>query len=130
MEACAIVSHMGKRNWERPETAAGLRAQGKTFREVGSVLGVSSARAAQLVESWQRRQTEPDFVSVRAMNALVNLGIEITDQTDPDTVRDKVREKFLVDLYPLLHCKNCGDKTIVEICNWAGIDLPERLTNK
>lgn len=54
----------------RHETAKGLRAAGKTYREIGEELGVTRQRAMQLV-----RYAPGDYVHVHALRAIPYKGL-------------------------------------------------------
>ncbi|MGH8587373.1 MAG: hypothetical protein ACREWE_14725 [Gammaproteobacteria bacterium] len=60
---------------ERQERAARLRQQGLTFREIGQAMGVTAARASQMVAVAQRREEQKDHwtagLSTHIRNALL-----------------------------------------------------------
>jgi hypothetical protein len=100
---------------ERREMAYSLRQEGKTYREIGEVLGVSHGRAAQLVKRVERAKawTESSHprhwtggLSVRTANGLWNNGCE--------TVEDAARltDKELLDI------PNFGVRSLVELRLW------------
>ena len=42
----------------RREQAGALRAEGKTFQEIGGALGVSTERARQIVEAFEKQKAK------------------------------------------------------------------------
>lgn len=79
------------RNIERWKQAYDLRQAGKTYTEIGRVLGVSSARARDIVRSFERYEynlQNPGAVAARIVAALDRAGLDLADAPLPlDVVR-------------------------------------------
>ena len=94
---------------------AALRGLGFTFRQIGRTFGVSPQAASimlvrqRALMKVQSRRPELAGLSPRAVNCLGRLGI-----------RDRAGARAFPDLEARLqNQRNCGEKTIREILDWA-----------
>lgn len=100
-----------------------LRECGKTFREIGTGIGVCANRAMQIHaraifkrDEWPKNPLYP--LSVRAVNCLNN--IAVTNKKEALSAIQSGRLK------PLRSPRNYGWKTHQEICRWLGLPEPKR----
>ena len=99
--------------------------QDKTFKEIGQAIGCCSGRAQQLYHHAKRKQeyhAKGDNqlyygLTVRAANCLYNANI-----TEKSQVAQFVAEGRLKKI------RNCGLKSQIEICKWAGVPPPAKPT--
>ena len=105
----------------RRAVAHELRESGKTFREIGTIMGVSAAVARGCAIAGEREkrvrvQQWHSGLSSRTANTLINNNVK--DRTDA--------EKFAEDACGRLHLiPNFGKRSLAELRLWLADQLPE-----
>lgn len=110
---------------QRCETAAAMRKENKTFREIGISLGVGPVRASQLVRKAGRfAAREPlwsDGLSAGCATRLHNHGFRSKEQ-----LREAAESgKLAIGAY-----YEIGVKSILEIHAWLGLPEPTEITEE
>jgi len=96
---------------------AALRGLGYSFRQIGESYGVTPQAASVMLSRQMtklkslKRQSELTSLSPRAVNCLGRLGIR---------TREEARAISNLE-YKLQNQRNCGQKTIHEILDWAAV---------
>lgn len=103
------------------------KKNGESFVSIGKSMGTCAGNIGRLHHQAVLLFDHPDDIrnhlSVRAMNCLRNVGLELPTSNSKarSIVRELVRSRMLPDIRKV---RLMGRKTLAEICLWAGITYP------
>jgi DNA-directed RNA polymerase alpha subunit len=97
---------------------------GKTFKEIGRIIGRTGVRAQQMYCQAKRLQeherTEPFWgLSVRTRNCISNLAIESRAQLLAAIQDGRLQKR-----------RNFGTVSYIEVLEWLGLEVPESMRRK
>ncbi|MCP5230680.1 MAG: hypothetical protein H6948_01055 [Zoogloeaceae bacterium] len=110
---------------ERQAKALQLREEGKTFKEVGEALGVSTERARQIFATAQRKKNAPritwtDGLEPKLANALIAARYTSRDDVRAAVERGEIAVKNGRGTVPWI-----GPASVAEIRAWLGMESAE-----
>ena len=121
-----------QRRWD---SITRLRAEGKTYKQIGAELGISGTRVFAMLKELERHKAReankcdefwPNFTYSLPIRAANCLNWRIPRDTYFHVTESK--ESFLawLDTVDLMKVRNCGRKTIKDIYDMLGLAVPDR----
>jgi hypothetical protein len=108
---------------QRRDLAFALRQQGKTFRQIGKVLGVCPERAREIYgrarEITLGRHHWTEGLSIRIQNVLLNAGLFTMEAVEEAIKARKLRPHWRPLKVEKL--RNYGKKSHYELCEFLGV---------
>ena len=105
---------------ERYARALAMRREGFTYKKIGIELGVSRARASQMVQQAEQKLEKQNnygdfkYLSVRARNCLLGAGYKTKEQVFQAVINGEIHTGSN-------SIQNYGKRSHLEVCEWLGI---------